>query len=751
MHSSSQSSPHDLNPQQLQGVHTSVGPVLVLAGAGSGKTKMLTSRVVHLIRHHNIAPHNILAVTFTNKAAGEMRARVLQMLAFDAVSPNPFGQPQIGTFHSICAQILRREITRTPFSQQFVIYDDSDQLSLIKECLTKLNLSDKIYSPRGIQYAINHAKCWVQEPHQMQNREFRQVYEVYQTELYRNNAIDFGEIILMAYRLFRDNADVLSKYQDWYRFIHIDEYQDTNRAQYLLVKLLASRDRNICVVGDEDQSIYKWRGADIRNILDFEKDYPEAKVIKLEQNYRSTKIIIEASSHLISNNVSRKAKTLWTDNARGEPIFRFQVPDERTEAELVVNQLQKQCENGFAYGDNAIFYRTNAQSRVFEDILRRERIPYKIVGGLRFYDRKEIKDVLAYFRVLTNPADSISFKRIINVPQRSIGRATVDKIDEFATRIAPVTFESALKQATHPQAEVLSGAALRKVAEFAVLLDRLRELLEKQTLSEFYHELLDRIGYVRELKEENTEESLSRIENLQEFDSILVDFEDEMQRTVNASPHYAKDLLPLFLENVALVGEETLEDQAATEAIGGTVSLMTLHTSKGLEFPVVFMVGLEEGLFPSIRNGESSEETIEEERRLCYVGMTRAKSKLFITHAICRRVYGNIFYHEPARFLEELPSECVQFIDLTRRQARPNSSVHYQRSTNVSKAGQSVVSGLRLDPSIPRIGSQVRHQDYGRGIVLCVEGSHEATKVTIEFARGQTKKFVLKFANLEML
>lgn len=798
----------ELNERQRAGVEAAHGPVLVIAGAGSGKTKMLTSRIVHLMSEHGVPAHNILAVTFTNKAAGEMRERVSRALGLhpDALTPPPpwvrgsasLSQPTIGTFHAICTRLLRREIERTPYKQQFVIYDDSDQLSLVKDCFSQLNISDKSFSPKSFQHGINAAKCSALEPHELEKNEFNlyaknltRVYELYQRELFKNNAIDFGEIITLTYRLLRDNPDVLAKYQQLYQFIHVDEYQDTNRAQYLLVNLLAGKHRNICVVGDEDQSIYKWRGADIRNILDFEKDYPDAQVIKLEQNYRSTQTIISASSKVIANNTSRKAKTLWTSNEVGERIRRFQVSDDRAEAELVVQHLKQQCaQNGYAFSDAAVFYRTNAQSRIFEDILRRERVPYKVVGGLRFYDRKEIKDVIAYFRILTNGNDGVSFKRVINVPQRSIGKATVEKVESHALS-AGLTFEQALAEAvgyaqSAQPVEVLGGAAKRKAGEFIQLVEELRQLMKAKTLSEFYHELIDRTRYVDELRAENTEESLSRIENLQEFDSILIEFESSQKAAATAADPSATPnaelLLPLFLESITLAAEQAEGENEAT----GSVSMMTLHTSKGLEFPLVFMVGCEEGLFPSIRPfEEESDEDIEEERRLCYVGMTRAKRMLYMTHAVSRRVYGNIVYHDPARFFSEMPDELVEFTDLSRfrmpeqrrndydadddydyesRQRSTQPSRQYSTGSGIHSSAPAkrdaswdayVPSTVAAKPAgsgkVPNVGLKVKHGTYGMGIIRGVEGSNQDAKVTVEFAGKVIKKFVLKFANLEYM
>lgn len=758
-----------LNEQQRLGAETTEGPVLVIAGAGSGKTKMLTSRIVNLMANHNVHGHHILAVTFTNKAAEEMRNRISLALGLDPASmrPNPFyqnsnldyaipasahfTQPMIGTFHSVCSRILRREIDRTPFTKQFVIYDDSDQLTLVKDCFSKLGINDKSFSPKSFQWAINTAKCNAQEPQDMQADSFDyftknmvKVYALYQQELFKNNALDFGEMITLTYRLLRDNKDLLEKYQNLYRYIHVDEYQDTNRAQYLLVNLLASKHQNICVVGDEDQSIYSWRGADIKNILDFEKDYPDAKVIKLEQNYRSTQTIIKASSNLISFNSARKPKTLWTDNEKGTLIKRFQVSDERAEAELIAGSIKHACESqGFAFTDIALFYRTNAQSRIFEDIFRRERIPYLIVGGLRFYDRKEIKDVMAYFRVLVNPEDSVSFRRIINVPARGIGKTTVDRVEELGFRDG-LTFEQAIKNAI--AGDEFTAAPKKKLAEFLMLLGDLRKLMTEKSLEEFYHELMDRTGYVNELKTEGTEESLARIENLQELNSILQEF--------GHSELMCDQTLPVFLENVALVGEK-----ASEESVTGSVSMMTLHTSKGLEFPLVFMVGMEEGLFPSIREDDATSEEVEleEERRLCYVGMTRAEKELVMTHAVCRRIYGNIIYNEPARFFNEIPAELMEYKDLARFNRYSSLQSDNEENTMWSEPVRSQrlpgTNGFSLGSSNSPVGKRVRHQIYGEGVIKGFEGNptSQDSKVTIEFAGRMTKKFILKFANLEYL
>jgi DNA helicase-2/ATP-dependent DNA helicase PcrA len=759
-----------LNKPQRDGVLTTDGPVLVVAGAGSGKTKMLTARIAHLIRGRQVNPSHILAVTFTNKAAGEMRSRVESVLGLppDTWRPRPFWmegnrsagaalymeQPTIGTFHSVCIRILRREIEHLPFTAQFQVLDDSDQLSMIKDCFGKLNLSDKMFSPKNFQWAINEAKCHAKEPADLEVSDFdvfaknlAKVYALYQEEMYRSNVIDFGEIITATYKLFRDHPEVLQKYQEQFRYIHVDEYQDTNRAQYLVIHQLAARYRNLCVVGDEDQSIYRWRGADIRNILDFETDYPEARVIKLEQNYRSTQTIINASSHVIANNSKRKNKTLWTANEEGTKIQQVRVADDLRESDFVVKQVQKHCEDdGFGFNDVAIFYRTNAQSRILEDALRRHKLPYTIVGGLKFYDRKEIKDVVAYLKVMANPADSICLKRIINVPARGIGKTTVDKIEELQFSRG-ITFYDAMDLAT--KEGVLTGAAAKKVSEFHLVVKKLRDLMPSMGLGDFYHHILDETGYLRELRLEGTEESLARVENLQEFDSIIAEFQQQLKDAgvlTNQDNLKADMQLTSFLEAIALATEVS-----SSEGGGGeTVSLMTLHTSKGLEFPLVFMVGCEEGLFPSIRAHEvEDEEEIEEERRLCYVGMTRAKQILYMTYAVCRRVYGNIMYHEPSRFLTEMPAQFVERHDISglaaRNQGGGYSGDEGQRYVYDDVPAYNTTSAPKSDV-YP--GRKVRHPVYGPGVIRAVEGATSDMKVSVEFPRQGLKKFIYKFAQL---
>lgn len=668
-----------LNEPQRQAVLTTEGPLLVLAGAGSGKTRMLTSRIANLICSHGVRPWQILAVTFTNKAAGEMRERVFSLLHEMGINRHEVQGPlDIGTFHAICARILRREADRLPFSKPFVIFDDSDQLSLLKSIVKSMGIDDKVYSPKSFQYAINRLKCDALEPGDPMaatgrgiDRKLPAVYEAYQRAMIENNALDFGEMITLTYRLLRDHADIRTKYQKRYRYIHVDEYQDTNRAQYLLLSQLASPEcgshGNICVVGDEDQSIYGWRGADIRNILDFERDYPGAQVVKLEQNYRSTQTIVEAASELIANNTQRKNKTLFSEEDRGVPIVRIQCPDDRFEAEVVVKEIRTllQQHPEYALSDFAIFYRTHAQSRLVEEFLRQAKLPYTVVGGLRFFDRKEIKDVMAYLRLVFNSSDSISFKRIINVPARGIGKTTLEKLDQAWGQRGSLWdfFSQEMRQPT-----LFSGKTLKKLQDFHRMVEGWMDVQPRCLVSELYHRILDETRYVESLREEGTDESIERIENLEEFNSVVLEFEErETQGLSDADLDARKHrLLGLFLE------QTTLAEAPETDGMASSVQLMTFHGCKGLEFPVVFMLGLEEGLFPSLRGGESEDEDleVEEERRLCYVGMTRARERLVMSHATFRRVWGDLLYQYPARFFDEIPQSYFEVRDFSQGSGR---------------------------------------------------------------------------------
>lgn len=781
-----------LNDRQREAVEATEGPVIVLAGAGSGKTKMLITRVAHLI-HKGVAPSQILAVTFTNKAAAEMKHRVQTVLSGqNQGGGHRWAQPWMGfssflpevsTFHSFCVKLLRAESHVLGFQRPFMIYDDDDQISLMKKVLEEFDISPKNSNPKRFKGVIDQMKCQALGPDEVDPKDFFgpfgeqlvKVYRRYQEVLRASQAFDFGDLIVEAYKLLRDHPDVLNRYQDRFRYLMVDEYQDTNRAQYLLVNLLAKKYRNICVVGDEDQSIYKWRGADIKNILDFQKDYPEAQMVKLEQNYRSTQTIISAASAVIKNNKSRYEKTLWTDNEVGEKIRWVQLPDERAEAEFVGSEITKWLSRNqeFSFQDVALFYRSHAQSRAMEEIFRRSRIPYKIVGGVGFYERREIKDALAYLRVLVNPDDSVSLLRIINTPARGLGKTTLDKVEAYATG-HKLSFFAGLRKMLEEGAAEVPPSAKKKLHEFVKLLDSFRDLAARSHVSEVYHHILEATGYVQELKAEGSDESKARIQNLEEFDTVILYFEEDAKGR-GLGP--GDGLLQGFLNQVTL--EASLLDKNDGESSTGSVSMMTLHSSKGLEFPLVFLIGCEEGIFPSRQAMDEEgfgDEGIEEERRLCYVGLTRAKKKLFVTNAQMRRIYGQVQVAAPSRFLSEIPAQFVE-TEIRRSEGTGNSFgvraaweserssgfPSWKAKTGTTKAveGDSrrydyddapsykVQSTDTGDGESIRIGQKVKHGSYGLGTVKLLEGSVADRKVTIEFAGKMTKKFSLKHVQLE--
>ncbi len=760
-----------LNERQAEAVATLNGPLLILAGAGSGKTRVLTFRIANLIAQGEATPDQILAVTFTNKAAREMQTRVIKLIT-DLGIP-VYDKMWISTFHSICSRILRDEIHLLDYQPFFAIYDDSDQISVLRKTLQILNINEKMYPARGFQARINEAKQQGLHPEDIAKKNSLrwdersvEVYRIYEQELKRSNALDFGDLLLKTYDLFQMYPDILEKYQERFQYISVDEYQDTNHIQYLLVKLLAEKHRNLCVVGDEDQSIYSWRGADIRNILSFEQDFPEARVVKLEENYRSSGTIVSAASQLIRNNTQRKDKTLFTQNTAGEKICIHEDLNEYEEARFVVQTLEslmKSSSETLTYKDFAVFYRTNAQSRVLEDLMRSHSIPYKLVGGVKFYERMEIKDMLAYFKTFINPADDVAVSRIINVPARGIGKTTVEKIEELAIA-EKITFFEAI-QVTAERRLVHSGAA-RKLREFRHLMDDLSQKVKSLTLSELFVELLDRTEYVVRFKEENTPEAQGRIDNLEEFANAIRQFEQE--RGDEAT-------LTNFLEEMALVSDA---DQMSEG--DDFVTLMTLHISKGLEYPVVFIVGMEEGLFPSARSIDASDPTsVEEERRLAYVGMTRARQRLFLSHVRTRRVWGQEQMHPPSRFLKEIPT---QYVEQQTRIKRPAFLDRYREQyggDQIEDVGFSARGPNKLYPrqkksaaNSPSIdfdvmpdyentshessrgfskGMRVRHPTFGVGSVFQVEGSGEMQKVSVVFHDQTFKKFVAKYARLEVL
>ena len=759
-----------LNERQAEAVATLNGPLLILAGAGSGKTRVLTYRIANLIAQGEATADQILAVTFTNKAAREMEHRVVKLLGELGIPV--YERMWVSTFHSTCARILREDIHLLDYQPFFAIYDDSDQVSLIKKVLNILNINDKMYPPRGFQAKINEAKQQALLPADLAKKNSMwwdersiEVYRIYEEELKRANSLDFGDLLFKVYDLFRSYPDILKKYQDRFQYISVDEYQDTNHIQYLIVKQLAEAHRNLCVVGDEDQSIYSWRGADITNILTFEKDFPEAKIVKLEENYRSTKNIVTAASDLIRHNTQRKDKTLFTNNEDGELIHVHEDINEYEEARFVVQNIEnimREPSEAMSYSDFAVFYRTNAQSRVLEDHMRSHNIPYKLVGGVKFYERMEIKDVLGYLKTFLNPADDIAVQRIINVPARGIGKTTVEKIEEYAIQ-HKITFYDAILAAAE-QRLVHAGAA-KKLREFRGFMDELGARAKILKLGELFVELLDATEYVIRLKEENTPESQSRIDNLEEFANAIRQFEQERGEEAT---------LTNFLEEMALVS-----DADSVEEGTNFVTLMTLHISKGLEFPVVFMVGMEEGLFPSSRSiDEADPESVEEERRLAYVGMTRARKKLFMTYARSRRVWGQEQMHPPSRFLKEIPEKFVY------RKSRSSRPAFLDRFQEKYGAGAGAEAGFSRDHQAPRggrrprggnaaggdfdqmpdyesasqdgtrdyvKGMRVRHPTFGVGAIYQVEGTGDMQKVSVVFHDQTFKKFVVKYARLEII
>jgi len=632
----------DLNPEQREAVSWPIDkPLLVLAGAGSGKTRILTRRIAHFI-HQGIPALHILGVTFTNKAAEEMRRRVKQLVRQEV---------WVSTFHSSCLRILREEAPAVGLPRDFLIYDEHDQLVVLKECLKEMNIPEKQVHPKGARELIQRSKDFLLSPYQflektvdLYEETVGKVYVRYEERLSQLKGLDFGDLILKTVSLFDRNPKILEAWQNRLRYILIDEYQDTNHAQYRLVKLLASKHRQITVVGDPDQSIYGWRGADIRNILNFEQDYSKAGVIKMEQNYRSTTTILEAANALIQHNTFRKSKLLWGEKGPGERITLFEAADEREEAAFVVQEILEKKDSGRTLNEFAVFYRVHAQSRVFEDALRRSKIPYKIVGGVRFYDRKEIKDLMAYLRAVAFPHDEMSLKRILNVPARGIGKKAAEGLEAFR-KSRGLSFDEALFRVKEiPDLGERSGKAIHG---FSVLISGLRKQAPRCTIRELLEEIIEKTGYVRSLERERTIESLARIENIEEFFSVVDEYEEEAEK---------KGDLAGFIESLSLMTDIDTWDGSTN-----CLTLMTLHCAKGLEFPVVFIVGLETGIFPHLNSLEAGvEEDMEEERRLCYVGITRAKEKLYLSYASSRRIYGRTAQNLPSRFLTEVPSELLE-------------------------------------------------------------------------------------------
>ena len=717
-----------LNKEQQQAVQHTEGPLLILAGAGSGKTKVLTVRIAHLLAQ-GVNPYEILAITFTNKAAKEMKSRV-EGLVGDVAN-----RIWLSTFHSFCAKFLRFELDNfLGYNSNFTIYDTSDSQAVIKAALKALNLDDKYYPVGAMIGAISDAKnkLLFASDFRKQARDFYQqkvadVYEYYERELRKNNALDFDDLLLVAVKLLQSNEAVLDKYSKRFRYVMIDEYQDTNHAQYLLAKLLASHWKNIAVVGDADQSIYAWRGADIQNILDFEKDYPNCTSIKLEQNYRSTKIILDAANAVIENNEGRPKKNLWTDKTEGAKIQHFTAQSEHEEAAFIGDTIAKKHDiHGIPYGDMAILYRTNAQSRVLEEALIKRALPYTMVGGTKFYDRKEIKDVLAYLRVLYNPFDDLSLLRIINVPKRSIGATTVAKLQDYARANGTSLFMTLTQLHL---VDTIKGKTKEKLEEFGILIFTLVAEMEDKTVLDILESILDRTGYLAQLEESTDPQDQARAENIGELLSVAKDFQD-------TNPN---GTVEDFLEQVALVNDVDSFEQEESK-----VTLMTLHAAKGLEFPIVFLGGLEEGLFPHSRTLMNPEE-IEEERRLAYVGITRAEKELYISNATTRTVFGRTSSYLPSRFIDEIPEELV---DGLRAKRKVPDDIKRHVPQHMSVTSRPVTKPIVRNEVIAdwKVGDTAIHSKWGNGKVINVAGEGAGMKLTIEFPTQGVRVVMAKFA-----
>lgn len=753
-----------LNDKQKEAVLATEGPCLVIAGAGSGKTKVLTHKIAYLISEKNVKPYNILAITFTNKAASEMKQRVEKIVGDVAQ------EMWMGTFHSICVRILRRFIDRIGFDTSFLIFDTSDQRTVVKECLKALNIDDKAFSDRSVLSEISNAKNEMLTPKAYQAKysgEFRkekigQVYELYQKRLRENNAIDFDDIINYTIDILSENPDVLQYYTEKFKYVLVDEYQDTNKAQFTLVTILASRYGNITVVGDNDQGIYSFRGADISNILNFEKDFPGTKIIKLEQNYRCTGNILKAANAVIKHNENKYEKKLWTENEEGSLPCLYQAEDEYDEANYVVKQIEHlKTEEYLKPKDFVILYRMNAQSRAIEDILRRENIPYKIVGGLKFYERKEIKDTIAYLRLIHNTSDNLSLKRIINEPKRGIGKTSLDKIQEISDRTGTSMYEI-IKHAEEFDLNRVKANA----EEFINLIEDLRLKKQELSISELLKEVLNKSGYTRALELENTVEAETRMQNLEEFLTVAIEFEEES----------ADNTLPEFLESITLSSDvDEMQDE------DNTVTLMTLHSAKGLEFPVVFLVGMEEGIFPGYKSiGEPKE--LEEERRLFYVGITRAKQFLHLTCAKHRTIFGSTSYNAVSRFIKEIPDNLLDGVVNNDQEEKFNDMSYNweygktsagkvttykfdeakneikQKSTYQFRTAESFLSSLSqkqansgVDITKYKEGMKIYHKKFGEGVIQKIEAEGDDYKLDIQFDKSGHKRLMAKFANLEII
>jgi len=766
----------DLNPAQLEAVTLPPGPILVVAGAGSGKTRVLTRRLAHLVLEERVSPFALIAITFTNKAAAEMKERVAHLVG-------PVAQRMwVSTFHSACARILRREASLLGYRSAFTIYDQADAVRLVDWVRRDLELDPKRFPPRQLHAKISTLKNELilpdefdEQAHGPYEKRIAKVYREYQRRLAEASAADFDDLLLLTVRLFREHPAALERWQRWFQHVMVDEFQDTNLAQWELVQHLAQQHRSVMVVGDTDQSIYRFRGADFRNLMRFEESFPDATVVVLDQNYRSTQRILDAANSVISNNPSRHPKHLWTDQAEGEPIVRYQAEDEHDEAMYVLTELRTLTDHQYRYGDVAVFYRTNAQSRVMEEALVRASIPYRVFGGVKFYDRREVKDALAYLRAFVNPDDEVSWKRIVNTPKRGVGDTSIAKIESYAQG-AGLVFRDALFEAA---AAGVTGRAIGGIRELIDLLDEITAELPELGVADVVEQVLSRTGYLAELETERSIEAEGRIENLQELVGVAREFDEQVDRgdlhglvaiggvglgdpasgeeRGTAEVLRGVDRIQAFLEAVSLV---TDLDEGEEET--SFVTLMTLHSAKGLEFPVVFMLGMEDGVFPHFRSLGEPEE-LEEERRLCYVGITRARERLYLCHAWSRMLFGATDYHPPSRFLDEIPSELMREIGTGSGRRRGRSHRDALVDAALRSGERHAASGI-TDPSLRpppspvgasgaeqlglRLGDDVLHDKYGEGVIIDMRGQGDKAEVRVRFRDGTERLLLLAWAPL---
>lgn len=740
-----------MNDKQAEAVLTTEGPLLVMAGAGSGKTRVLTHRVAYLIEQQGVNPWNILAITFTNKAAREMQERVGKLLGESA------RDIWVSTFHALCVRILRRDIDKLGYNRAFTIADTSEQRTLMKRICSELNVDTKKYDPRAILSAISNAKNAMQtatdyaalnsHANNPLNQIVAKAYVLYQKELENSQALDFDDLIMKTIELFEKDPETLEYYQNKFHYIHVDEYQDTNDAQYQLVTLLAAKYKNLCVVGDADQSIYGWRGANMNNILNFERDYPEAHTVMLEQNYRSTQTILKAANEVIANNLVRKEKNLWTENGTGDKISYYRAQNEHDESQFVVSKIQAEIkEHGYHYNDFAVLYRTNAQSRMIEETFMKSTVPYTMVGGHKFYDRKEIRDILAYLTLIVNPRDAMSFERVVNTPKRGIGPGSIDKLRQFANENGWSLLEAAQNVTL---ANAISTRIRAKIEDFGRLMADLTKEADYLTITELTDEILTKSGYLQMLRAENDLQAQTRQENLEEFKSVTQEYDQKHGEDEGDN----RQKLMNFLSDLALVSDQDDVDEEAPK-----VTLMTLHAAKGLEFPVIFLVGMEEGIFPLYRS-LSNEKELEEERRLAYVGITRAKRKLYLTNAYSRMLYGRVQRNQPSQFVEEINDDLIKFENadgsgkaksmntpFAKAAAQTTTFTAQRRAHGLKHSAKQESTGTGADKKAWKVGDKVQHKKWGQGMVVSVNGSGNDMELDIAFPNEGVKRLLAQFA-----